>query len=93
MGADEWPSWVAFDQLSPIGDDVNRCLLGQILQLLANVHRDPNKSPAIELDRVLPFLGARKATLDQVDQGAIAIDPRVAAIRQRALTSRNADGP
>lgn len=87
MGADEWPLWVALDQLSPIGPDTERFLLAQLLTVMVNSNRDPKKSRPIDVGDVLPYLGTRHATLQQIDVGNIRIDPRIKALRARAQDS------
>lgn len=83
MSSEEWVHWEALNMIDPIGPEVERFLLGRILAHQWNLNVDTEKHGQKEPGDFLPYLGTRKATLDEVDAGNIRIDPRIAAIRKR----------
>ncbi len=87
MPATDWATWCAFDQIEPIGNDTERIILAEILCYAHNLWCDTDKAGKRHLQDILPFLGTRKATLSEVDAGAIRVHPRLAELRRRALES------
>lgn len=56
-----------------------------MLAYLHNLGTDTDKSGRLETDDFLPFTSARRATLEEVDAGAIRIKPHLRFIRSLLL--------
>jgi len=54
MGADEWAHWVAFNNLSPIGDERGDVQAAMVVSTLANINRRKGQQ-AYKIQDFLPY--------------------------------------
>ena len=74
ISSQEMSEWMAFYELEPFGavrQDRAELLLGQQLQLVANVNRDPKRSRAFALEDVMPWYKAQRPRQTVKEQLAI----------------------
>lgn len=58
LDATEWDAWIAYNRLSPIGQERADLRAGIIASVIANSNRDPKKQPrAFEPRDFMPFVG------------------------------------
>lgn len=84
MSAAEWAHWRAFDLIDPVGDDRVSGLLAQLLTYAHNLWTNTDQTGGKRApDYFQPWLGTRKATLSEIDAGAIELEPWLREVRER----------
>lgn len=72
MSANEFFEWMIMEQIEPFGDKRGDIQAGLIAQIIANIHRDPNKDP-YQLEDFLPqFEERKKLTPEQSPEDQMA---------------------
>lgn len=67
MDSDEFTHWIAFDRLSPIGDERADLRAGIIASTVANCHRSPNRDPFRPSDFMVEY-GKKKDPSQQTQE-------------------------
>lgn len=76
MDSREWPMWQAFAELDPFDDDRRDALPARLLLTLRAMFAKEGAA-RVGPEDLMPYLGVRRATAEEVDSGGLRVTARM----------------